>query len=304
MRILPIQEIYSKKFAHQKNLSELEYHASGHCVHIGKLSPGCHGCFVPSPFSYNLKLGTHCNLDCDYCPGTGREENTDGFKKIKAEMVAKALTQDLSQTIPRLSFSGGGEPLMHLDVITDFVTTFQSSIAKHMNKKPWLYLYTNGVFADDDALLRLKDLGFNEIRFHLGASNFSKQVYTHMKNAVQCINVVTVETPAWPLHRTKLFEMLPLIEDIGVKHLNIGEVMITRSSYERVARLLPDAELYQCYEIHLYDNGLVYDIIEEVLRRNFSYSVLDCSGFVKSIQRAPGKWIAHEDVAGLCTGYE
>jgi hypothetical protein len=91
-----------------------------------------------------------------------------------------------------------------------------------------------------------------------------------------------------------------MIEEIGVKHLNLGEIVITPHNRENIFKRLPDAEVYQFHYIHLYDGGLVYDIIEEVLKRRFSYSVLDCSSLVKGIQQAPGKRDIHEPVDGLC----
>jgi len=300
MRILPIQEAYKRKFERQKNIGELEYHAAGHCVHIGKLSPGCYGCFVPS-YGYNIVSGVRCNLNCLYCKSNKKEKEQ---KNMIGNMKLKFLHDS---TMPnynplRFSFSGGGEPLLYIDVITDYMSFFHS-LEKYMKKKPWYYLYTNGILAKADILLRLRDLGFDEIRFHLGASNFSKAAYSNLKNAIRYFKAVTVETPAWPLHRKKLFEMLPIIDDMGVKHLNMGEIEVNKYNLKKISQTLPDAEIYQCLLMHLYDGGLVYDIIEEVLKRKYSYSVLDCNCFVKSIQRGPAKSVLHQDVKGLCAEY-
>jgi len=170
-----------------------------------------------------------------------------------------------------------------------------------MNVRPWYYLYTNGILADRDMLMKLKEMGFDEMRFHLGASDFAEGVYRNMEEAVSILDTVTVETPAWPPHRQKLFEMLPILEEIGVRHLNLGQVEITESNRGRIAEVIPDAEIFQCYNIHLDDHGLVYDIMEEVLRKGYRFSVLDCSAFVKSIQRSPGKHLIHESVEELCS---
>jgi pyruvate formate-lyase activating enzyme-like uncharacterized protein len=220
----------------------------------------------------------------------------------KGKLLQRALKADAG-FVPTVSFTGGGEPLIYLEMITDFIALYHD-IEEHIETKPWYYLYTNGILADLDTVLRLKDLGFDEIRFHLGASDFSEKVYENMAKAVRHLNTVTVETPAWPLHREKLFKMLPIIEDIGVKHLNLGEVWLTENNRETIAKLLPEAQVYQCCYIHLYDGGLVYDIIEQVLKKNYSFSVLDCSCFVKSIQRAPGKQVMYEPAKELCTEYK
>ena len=114
---------------------------------------------------------------------------------------------------------------------------------------------------------------------------------------------VSVETPAWPPHRKKLFAMLPRINDIGVKHLNLGEIEVTAYNYNNIARVLPRAKIYQCFAMHLYDGGLTYDLMEEVLKKKYAYSVLDCNCFIKSMQRGPGKHVRHQEISDLCAVY-
>jgi len=297
---MPIQEAYRRKFERQDRIKELEYHAGGHCVHIGKLSPGCYSCFVPDRFKSNLFSGAKCNLDCVYCFDKQKEPPKERMIRQVAEILRDSRLPDYA--LNSVSFTGGGEPLLYMDVISEYMRVFRD-IEKDTKKKPWYHLYTNGCLADSDMLLRLKDLGFDEVRFHLGASNFSKKVYRNLGEAVRHFKAVTVETPSWPPHREKLFEMLSIIDGLGVKHLNLGEIEISRQNYKRVAKVLPEGVMYQCYEMHLYDGGLVYDIIEEVLRKKYSYSVLDCNCFVKTMQRGPAKWIAHQEVKDLCARY-
>jgi len=208
-----------------------------------------------------------------------------------------ALNADFKQVI--ISFSGGGDPLLSMDLMDSYMMFFKN-IEPQLKIEPWYYLYTNGVLASIETLLKLRDMGIHEIRFHLGASNFSRAVYKNLHNAVRLIETVTVETPSWPPHRQKLFQMLPLINDLGVKHLNIGQIEITPLNIKKIARALPRAEVFQCYNIHLDDGGLVYDLIEEVLKNKYSFSVLDCSCFVKSIQRSPGRYLMSENIDGLC----
>ena len=300
MKILSIQEAYKRKFERQKAIKELQYHASGHCVHIGKISPGCYSCFVPDLFRHNFFSGAKCNLNCPYCFYKSKEENKINLIKNISGILRESRLPNHS--LKSVSFSGGGEPLLYMDKIKEYMKVYRD-IEKDTGQRPWYYLYTNGVLANSDMLLQLKDLGFDEIRFHLGASNFSKKVYRNLNKATNYFKAVTVETPSWPPHRKKLFEMLPIIDDMSVKHLNLGEIEITKYNYRKIAKILPKGEIYQCYEMHLYDGGLAYDIIEEVLKKKYSYSVLDCSCFVKNIQRSPAKFIHHEDIKGLIAKY-
>jgi pyruvate formate-lyase activating enzyme-like uncharacterized protein len=313
MKIIPIQEMYQRKFDRQKKIKELSYHAAGHCVHLGKISPGCYGCFVPDPYKINIYTGAKCTLDCIYCsqgktvrgekimtsepPTRFKNKKTPG---VKERYLIYSCRPDYHPS--SISYSGGGDPLLHIDDIAQSMRFFHD-LHKKLEKKPWYFLYTNGVMASKNILLQVKDLGFDEIRFHLGASNFSKKVYKHMDIAIKYFKTISVETPAWPYHRKKLFDMLPKIDDIGVKHLNIGEVEINEKNFKRISAVLPEGEICQCGGLQLYDGGLVYDIIEEVVRKKYSYSVLDCNCFVKNIQRASGKWVFHEEVEGLCVEY-
>ena len=309
MRILPIQDVYQKKFERQRKIKELSYHGAGHCVHLGKISPGCYGCFVPDPYRRSIVVGSKCNADCLYC---GLGPTVRGNKRLKDSGLPQYLSKEMCMSMlgaskpdyqpSAISFTGGGEPLMHMDVLETFMA-FYEDLHKNLKKKPWYYLYTNGLLADRKVLDRLKALGFDEVRFHLGASGFSEKVYDNMRYAVKCFKAVSVETPAWKFHRKKLFEMLPKIEEIGVKHLNITEVELNSANFERISKLIPDGEICQCGALQLYDDGLVYDLMEEVVRRKYSYSVLDCGCFVKSIQRTSGKWVYAEGIDGLCADY-
>jgi pyruvate formate-lyase activating enzyme-like uncharacterized protein len=302
MEIVPIQYVFKRKFERQEQIKKVKYHAAGYCVHVGKLSPGCYSCFVPDPHRKNFVFGSRCDANCVYCTSRKKEKDLTRtqIQQIKYNVLRESTSVVFSPS--SISFSGGGEPLLYLDIIDEFMV-FYRGLEKYMSKKPWYYLYTNGILATNDVLLRLKDLGFDEIRFHLGASNFSNHVYAKMKKAVRYFKAITVETPAWPLHRKKLFEMLPIIKDIGIKHLNLGEIEINIFNYDRIASALPDGKVYHAFEMHLYDGGLTYDIIEEIIKKKYSYSVLDCSCFVKMMQRGHAKNIRHCDVTGLCVEY-
>jgi pyruvate formate-lyase activating enzyme-like uncharacterized protein len=49
----------------------------------------------------------------------------------------------------------------------------------------YLFVYSNGILANEENLARLKDWGVQEIRFHLAASNFSEDVF---KNWITTFN--------------------------------------------------------------------------------------------------------------------
>ena len=123
MRVLPIQDVYRRKFDRQTQLKELEYHASGHCVHIGKISPGCLSCFIQDPFRMNISVGASCNVDCPYCfEKPEKERDRESHLGTRAEFLKRSLQPGFN---PRsMSFSGGGEPLLYIDEIARYMTFF------------------------------------------------------------------------------------------------------------------------------------------------------------------------------------
>jgi hypothetical protein len=81
--------------------------------------------------------------------------------------------------------------------------------------------------------------------------------------------------------------MLPIIQDIGVKHLDICQVEIaSKAQLGRIEKALGNIELYQAFYPVMDDGGLAEDIMREVLDRRYTYSVLDCNGFVKQSRGA------------------
>jgi len=300
IKFIPIQEAYKTKIERQENLKGLKFKCHGSCAYVGEdVSPGCYGCFYSDAYSCGFMLGRDvglpniCNRDCVYCfePHYVRRNFAvpDGWKmgnELK-EAIKKYLpvTKQMITTDCKMQyyeFTGVCEPLLYLPVLKELLGFLRSEVDPFMGTKGWAKLYTNGTLLNLDNILKLKDMGFDEVRIHPGASNFSMEVYDNMRMAVKHIPTVTVETPSWPPHRKKLFEMLPIIEDIGIKHLDICQIEITNDKQlNKIEKALGEIKIYQAFYPVVDDGGLVEDIMKEVLEKGYSYSVIDCNGFVK-----------------------
>ncbi|PPD59177.1 hypothetical protein [Dehalogenimonas etheniformans] len=305
IRIIPIQTAYKTKIERQEKLSGLKFKCHGSCAFIGEdVSPGCYECFHSDAYCCGFMLGRDvglpdvCNKNCVYCfkphlvqqnyavPSGWRVQDVgkDAARKFLIAEKDKITTHCKMQYY---QFTGFCEPLFYLPVIEQWMRFFREEIDPLMGTKGWAKIYTNGTLLHLDNILKLKDMGFDEVRIHPGASNFSKEVYDNMRLAVKHIPTVTVETPSWPPHRNKLFEMLPIIEDIGVKHLDICQIEIySAEQLEKIVKTVGDVELYQAFYPMMDDGGLVEDIMREVLDKGYSYSVIDCNGFVKQSKNA------------------
>ena len=120
MKILPIQDVYHRKFERQKKIDNLQFHAAGHCVHIGKISPGCYSCFVPDKYCKNIIAGISCNCDCIYCASGActssfdKKETVENYVRFKVDREVLIEDASMPDYRPRrMSFSGGGEPLLY-----------------------------------------------------------------------------------------------------------------------------------------------------------------------------------------------
>lgn len=286
MKIVSYQEIMEEKLQRQKAIAELQYHANGHCIHIGEISPGCRRCFTGEAGS-GIQVGAKCMSNCPYCyyDPERKEESMDSINNKLADFFYMSMNPNWHPTI--FSFQSSGETLMYIEELERFAKILDQ-VAENTGINQYRFLYTNGILANEEMLKRVKAMGVHEIRFHLSASNFSKSVYKNMETAAKMGFFVTVEEPAWPHHRDELFKMLPILEEIGVKHLDMVEVQITPHNQKAIERNYPagTARVFKDFYYHLYDEGLTYDIMEEVIKQGYSFSVIDCNSGVERCRHA------------------
>jgi pyruvate formate-lyase activating enzyme-like uncharacterized protein len=315
IKLLSIQEAYKRKIERQEGLKGLKFKCHGSCAYVGEdVSPGCYPCFYSDActcgpiLSWDIGLPEVCNRDCVYCfkPHPVQEHySVPNEWKLAEEWKAGTIRYVMEEKQRIISdckmqyynFTGICEPLLYFPVLEAMMNFFRNVIDPLMDVKGWAKIYTNGTLLNRENILKLKDLGFDEVRVHPGATNFSKEVYDNMRLAARYIPTVTVETPSWPPHRGKLFEMLPVLEDIGVKHLDICQVEIfSKKQLEKIENALGETELYQAYYPMLDDGGLVEDILKEVLEKGYTYSVIDCNGFVKQSMMSVGRFQSYWSV--------
>ena len=283
MRLVDFRDVFLEKIARQSRIKGLEVHAHGHCLHVGKISYGCGWCYAKREL-IQVSFGDECMCrdTCAYCFfGSHFDEGpVPSFRHNLVEFLELAAHPRWKPDI--LSYNSWGETLLALTGSYRDLFLRAAEVAKLLESRHgyriYKKLYTNGILATEDTLAFLKqELDVTEIRFHLSASAFSEDVYRNMQAAAAMGFVVVVEEPSLPLHRGKLLEMLPRLEAMGAKHLDICEVEITEHNLQRLHELYPDGRMYRNLSYHLYDEGLVYDLIEEVLAKKYSFSVIDCN---------------------------
>lgn len=191
-----------------------------------RLSPGCIECGAGAWSC--LFISGKCNRDCFYCP-TSQDEiglpttNTLSFRR----------PLDYVAYLERFGFKGmsisGGEPLLTPGRTLAFIAAARAHFGEGMH----IWLYTNGTLVDREILRRLRDAGLDEIRFDIGAADYSLKKAALAAEVIPC---VTVEIPAIPEEFERMKEKLAEMRAVGVRHLNLHQLRLTPHNFDKLSR--------------------------------------------------------------------
>jgi sulfatase maturation enzyme AslB (radical SAM superfamily) len=287
------------------------------------VSPGCTFCFVQIPtygihVGRDVGLPNVCNRSCKFCFGSEEERFVssdyqvpvgwtlppdvrpfliDYFGQIYGEDHPKKAGLDFESILeePRyhekdLVLAGitgrASEPLLYLPVLREYMKLWKEDLEPLLHQRPWYKLYSNCTLMTEEIARELADMGWDEIRINPATDHHSNKMYRTMEMMAKHIDTITIETVVWQKERKELFEMLRKADDAGVKHIIEKQVVITPDNFKTLAADLPeDAEIYQGGSnwMMLDDGGLAYDLMEEVIARGYSYSMMHCNAFVRQI---------------------
>lgn len=184
---------------------------------LGPLSPGCVIC-GEGGWSC-LFINGKCNCRCFYCPTVQDEVGVPVTNRIPFDKPS-----DYADYVHYFDFRGvsisGGEPLLTLDRTLKYL----KAVRRKMGDSLHLWLYTNGTLLTREIVQKLQDEGLNEIRFDISAKDYELE---RLQMAVGHIPIVTIEIPAIPEDMEKVSNLLPILYDVGVNHLNLHQLRLT-----------------------------------------------------------------------------
>ncbi len=191
-----------------------------------QISDGCRKC-GEGTWSCLFITGK-CNANCFYCPAP---QNTDGVPT--SQNLQFETPEAYSEYINQFNFKGvsfsGGEPLLYFDRTLQYL----GSIRKNCSPDIYIWMYTNGILADEDKFRRLAAAGLNEVRFDIGATNFKLNRIAFAKGIIPNI---TVEIPAVPEEKEKIKKLLPAMIDAGVTNLNLHQLRLTKHNAPKLVK--------------------------------------------------------------------
>jgi pyruvate formate-lyase activating enzyme-like uncharacterized protein len=189
------------------------------------LSQGCRLCGDGSWSC--LFINSRCNCKCFYCPAP---QNEDCLPTTNS--VSFSSPSDYVAYLREFGFRGvsisGGEPLLTPELTIEYIRAVRDAF-----DDMYIWMYTNGSLVTEEILHRLKDAGLNEIRFDIGATDYS---LSNLKHA-SIIPVVTVEIPAVPQEAELVKSLLPELEALGVTHLNLHQLRLTPYNFDKLIKM-------------------------------------------------------------------
>lgn len=259
------------------------------------LSPGCQSCKDGRWICVFPSFA--CNAQCKFCPRlTEGMVEKPPMSQVELDLLLMKIDAHKDK-INGISISGGELFFKGYDMAKELI--------KRVNKSyPHIYLwaYTNGIAASADNMQELRDLGLEELRFNLAATDFRQDIIDNVRDyAVKIFPWVSVEVPIYSesfYHLIKQ-EKLKELTDIGVKQLNLAEVRVPfpESTEDKdispaARHFLNSGELYEFDYMSIKVLSVVksrlytYDIFEYADRQNIDIRINDCSQEAKVVQIA------------------
>ncbi len=189
-------------------------------IYSRELSPGCLLC---AEGTWSCLFVNHvCPKSCFFCPYDQSRPRLLPY--TPAIPVHFADPADYARALRAFGYRGvgfsGGDPLVTLDRLLDYVR----HVRRALGPDGYLWMYTNGDLLSEEKARRLADAGIDEIRVDLAARGYD---LTPLRTAAKRIKNIVVETPAIPEDLMLWPSLLPKLEALGVRHLNLHQLMQT-----------------------------------------------------------------------------
>lgn len=239
---------------------------------INGLSPGCRSC-IEGKWSC-LYINGLCTRDCSFCP----QDKISGKERLPvADDITFSSSDEYISYLRKFDFEGigfsGGEPFLVFDLLLEHIR----KIRKNFGSRHHIWVYTNGDLVTAHRLELLKKAGLDEIRFDISARGYD---LAPVELAAKHIGTVTIEVPALADGVMFIKKNLKRFEEIGVKYLNLHQIIINKSNHARmVGEGKTDSEAIK--SVTLGSEQAAFEIMDHAIRIKSNLGINYCSSRFK-----------------------
>ncbi len=220
-----------------------------------------------------LFITNKCNANCFYCPSSQLKDEVPATQSLTFETAESYADYINFFGFKGVSFSGG-EPLLFFDRTLHYLKT----IRKMCSPDLYIWMYTNGILADENKFRKLADAGLNEVRFDIGATGYKLD---KVKLANGIIPNVTIEIPAVPEKKEMLKQLLSKMMEAGVTNLNLHQLRLTKHNAPKL--LNRNYTFIQAEQPVVLESELAaLEIVQFAREKNLKIGINYCSFFFKN----------------------
>jgi len=249
---------------------------------LSDLCYGCKSCLANK--ITHIRHSDKCNASCNFCyfymvkddsrilPKWAYRESCTRFN-LDVNEIKLLLSKQIFGKVNAIGWLEK-EPLLEMEKMEPIMQFISDNGV-------YQYLYTNGILANKDNLLMLKDFGLNEIRFNLQATDFSPATLAYMRLACTIIENVCIETPIYSKSYNNFLKHKSYILDSGIKQINMPELQINPNNLDIFKS---EGKIYRHrrgYVSPISSRNYVYDLIELAISESWNCIINDCSNDTK-----------------------
>ena len=280
----------------------------GRTFYVGpdeRFPKGCRSCLLGTGLSA-IRKTNKCNLQCPFCYDFGEMDQQPpigegmweiGGTKFREEDLDLLLSIDRHPTGIAYVYL---EPFMEIGVYYGIIRKFrEAGIYQHM--------YTNGTLATPENLRALGEVGLDELRFNLGASDCSDRVIDMIGEAKRHIPMVGIETPMTPRLYERFMEKKDRILATGLDFVNCAELHLNPNNVDNYW----GEPMYMCrqgYVSPTWSRELTLELMRTAGEEGWPIVVHDCSNHTKfardlNLRAKEGGWFGasawHNEFGGI-----
>lgn len=193
-----------------------------------KFPKGCVSCLFGTGLNA-IRKTNKCNLNCKFCYDYGQLNDIPPVGEDVWEIGGTKFYEKDIDLLLSVYQKPTGVSYVYLEPFME-IEKYYAVIKKFSDAGIYQHLYTNGTLATEETLKKLGEVGLDEIRFNLGASNCSDRVIENIAIAKKYIKSVGIESPMTPEFFEGFLKKKEMILETKLDFINCAELHLNENN--------------------------------------------------------------------------